>query len=397
MKRTIAIALAGFLMLGAGYQADAQVNLNALKNAAKQKAASAIQNAGRNTGNQNNNAASVHQTTTSQPTETVSQPVYNNNASPAPQKEQINLFPVHNVPCPWPMEKDDYDQNHGPVVEFVRKMGEMTYKGDMQALKDALVARAKEDSMEIARLKPHRLQMEMKHDMAFDTLERELKRLDYFYSMLGDYTTRLNFNGTVEMATGQATVQRIGVRLEKTTAWVMWDKNDKAIFYDMSGQPMFLEDEDMVYVDNALRQYIWVDLFLKGLEDKEYQKVDYIANLCFNCINEAKTNNSVDNIEFLPYPKGGALNSLAPKCLASAKKSESYADALAVVIEESSWTVDYDAFGQPIRRKVGGWVIKNTKYGKKAYRAQFSEDHMGGGKYGEVKLYGIGGGSHYVK
>ena len=108
-------------------------------------------------------------------------------------------------------------------------------------------------------------------------------------------------------------------------------------------------------------------------------------------------NTSVDNIEYHPYPKGGPLNGLAGKALASAKNNSSYTEAIAVVIDAPSWTVDYDALGNPIRRKAGGWVIKNTKYGKKAYRAQFSEDYMGGGSYGEIKLYGIGGDQHFVK
>ena len=238
--------------------------------------------------------------------------------------------------------------------------------------------------------------MNSEETMAYDKMEKELNRLDYFFSMLGNRTTRLGFNGTVNVETGQAQVNYIQASVNQTTVFVKWD-NDKEYFYNMSGDKCFLEDDDIDMIDRHIRRYYYVWNFLYGQEDHEFKEASYKASICYDCLKKARDNNNVDNIEFQPYPKGGPLNSLAPKALASAKLSSSYSEAIAVVIDAPSWSVDYDAFGQPIRRKAGGWVIKNTKYGKKAFRAQFSEDHMGGGKYGEIKLYGIGGESHYVK
>ena len=304
------------------------------------------------------------------------------------------IRPVHKVPCPQFMAKDDtYDSRMARA--FLERIGYIQDKEEIIRVGDSLKARAHEDSLELARLKP--LCMEMSHQdrMAYDELEQELKRYNGFLHALGDYSTRFYFDGKIADDMVGATVNNVSVRLAQTTTYARCD-NDKWYFYSIDGDKIFLEEEDLQYVYADIRRYSYIGFFLEGQTEKELREVYAKAGYCFEILRNAAGHNSVDNIEYQPYPKGGPLNGLAAKALASAKKSESYKDAIAVVIDAPQWTVDYN-LGNPVRRKAGGWVIKNTKYGKKAYRAQFSEDYMGGGKYGEIHLYGIGGGQHYVK
>ena len=49
-----------------------------------------------------------------------------------------------------------------------------------------------------------------------------------------------------------------------------------------------------------------------------------------------------------------------------------------------------------LRRKVGAWVIKQMPKCKRAFRCQFAQPFQGNG-YGELMLYGVGGGQFNIK
>ncbi|MBO4490110.1 MAG: hypothetical protein J5944_01980 [Lentisphaeria bacterium] len=107
-------------------------------------------------------------------------------------------------------------------------------------------------------------------------------------------------------------------------------------------------------------------------------------------------NNKPENVDYHPMPTPGKLNTLAPKALELARRSSSYADAIDVIIDADDWTVERNSAGIIQRRKVGAWVIKQMKNCKRAFRCQFAEPWQGSG-YGELILYGVGGGQFNVK
>lgn len=404
MKKSLSIIFAALLMLGIGTDASAQGGLGSLKNAVKKAAEKAVSTAVESQKSSNETKPDSKETSSSSPEDSRSKAPMTAlealQASAPVQKaaEVVNRLPEHKVPCPSFMAKDD-EWDHAMVRNYIERIGYISNSDLVKATSDSLAARAREDSLEIERLKPHRLQMSLKEDMAFDELENELKRYHTFLTCLGDYTTRLYFSGNVNVSTGSATIDYISVRVNRTTVYTKCDStDDNWYFYSISNDKTFLEDEDLDLVKADFRRYYYITNFLlAGQKEREFQEVSLKADYASRILLNAIEHNSVDNIEFHPYPKGGPLNGLAGKALASAKQSESYADAIAVVIDDQSWTIDFNALGSPVRRKAGGWVIKNTKYGKKAYRAQFAEDYMGGGSYGEIKLYGIGGDQHFVK
>lgn len=377
------------MLLGIGTDAYAQMSLGSLKNAVKKAAEKAVSSTVETV---EEKSESSKPTTALEALQAGAQ-----SQSTAKPSEAVNRQPVHKVPCPAIMAKDD-GWDHPAARQYIDRLGHITNSGTVEALRDSLRARVHEDSLEIERLRPEKLQMSLAEDMAFDELENEIKRYNTFLSCLGDYTTRLYFSGATDIDHGSADIDYISVRLEKTTVYAKYSSDKNWYFYSMSNDKVFLEDEDMEYVKADQMRYNYISkILLAGQKSRELRDVALKAGFSSSILLKAMKNNSVDNIEYHPYPKGGPLNGLAGKALASAKNNSSYTEAIAVVIDAPSWTVDYDALGNPIRRKAGGWVIKNTKYGKKACRAQFSEDYLGGGSYGEIKLYGIGGDQHFVK
>lgn len=102
------------------------------------------------------------------------------------------------------------------------------------------------------------------------------------------------------------------------------------------------------------------------------------------------------NVDYHPMPTPGKLNALAAEALEQARKNDSYKDAIGVVIDADDWTIEHNAAGVIVRRKVGAWVIKQEKDHKRAFRCQFAQPYNGNG-YGELILYGVGGGQFNIK
>jgi hypothetical protein len=95
-------------------------------------------------------------------------------------------------------------------------------------------------------------------------------------------------------------------------------------------------------------------------------------------------------------PKAGGMNaSMKAKALAAEKSK--FKDVLDVVVTSDSWTIEKTAAGVPIRRVIYGYSIGKTKDGKRATRVSWAEEYQGGGKYGSLHTYGVGGDSFYVK
>ena len=95
--------------------------------------------------------------------------------------------------------------------------------------------------------------------------------------------------------------------------------------------------------------------------------------------------------------KAGSMNkSLNAKVLKLAKEVKP--NVTKVVIENSSWTIDRNAFGTILRRKVLAWLVYTNDEGYEVANDHcFAEEYMGGGKYGSLKHYSVGVRTVYVK
>ena len=125
--------------------------------------------------------------------------------------------------------------------------------------------------------------------------------------------------------------------------------------------------------------------FSVGLNGVGTKAVNALSSHYLNGTGDYTVGRNVLNVEImcLLYERTGD-----ERLLALAKKSSSYADAIAVVIDADDWTIERNSAGIIQRRKVGGWVIKQMKRNKRAFRCQFAQPYTGRG-YGSLILYGV--------
>ena len=171
--------------------------------------------------------------------------------------------------------------------------------------------------------------------------------------------------------------------------------------------PVILDNDEM-YVANIARalirnialmyEYGTLDL-LKELfpNDKDQFERSYQTSLLYlDAVSKAINNNDKIEVQYKPMPKAGALNaSMKAKVLPIEKSITS--TVTDCVVTSDSWEVQRDAAGNIQRRVIYGYSIVQTKRGKQATRVSWAEDYLGGGKYGAVHSYGVGGGQFYVK
>lgn len=306
-------------------------------------------------------------------------------------KENASAAPAaaaHAAPLPWVMAKDDKGMPNEPVAKYIDALGRLSNSKEAGDLKKALEARAEEDRRIVAA-----------GGEGVWEAQQELKRYDSFLSELGQMTLVGFFEGTVDLEKNSVDFSSLRVRTPNSSVYVKCSAQDKKLyFYESNGARCFVEGDDLAMVVEAQRRYFYVSYFLEGQKDVTYRKNAAAAMTMFNYIRTAIENNSPDNIDFSPMPKKGALHAEhAAAALECAKKSQSYSDAVEVIIDADEWTIERNALGAIVRRKFGAWAIKQLPRGKRAYRAQWCQDHQGGGQYGKLRLFGVGGGQMYVK
>jgi len=309
-----------------------------------------------------------------------------------------NLDVKHSAPCPWVMEKMHRSDFEDKVSAYVKELGTITNSKLVGDFKKALLLRAHEDSLEYDRLKPNFPQMNESQSLAYHNLENELEQYHAFLCALGDLTVLPAFVGkaTLEGTIFDLEFESLRLWTTNSSVQVKYDGQDEKKYFYQGDDKVFLEEEDLTMAMNDVRRFFYVYYLLEGQKDPDLIKTAFTAKNCWIYGLEANDNNKPENITRYDAPQPGALNSISGAALASAKKSESYQNAAYVIIDADSWTIDRDGFGNIIRRRVGGWVIENTKYGKLAKRAQFAQNYDGG-SYGATELYGIGGGRMYLK
>ena len=300
--------------------------------------------------------------------------------------EEAKEKALHKVPCPWTMDPDSVsDSNRSKVQEYIKNLGKAD-PADVDSLKEQMKRRWYEND-EILKARGY--------DDVWNAPGREgkeLKLLQHFYSDLNQDVIVFHVDGTLTKNKKGMEFRSIRVDVGTTSYYIILDENSKMAFHTMGGDKIFVEDEQLPEVKEFHQKLANAKTLFEGIGSDDA----IICGMCYNFMSQALENNAPGNIGYRPYPKGGSLNSLAGKALAVIKKTDAYKDAIAVVIDADSWTIDKNAFGIPIRRKCGGWAIRNDKHGKRAYRVMFAEDYDGTG-YGALHMYGQGMGSHYVK
>ena len=289
----------------------------------------------------------------------------------------------HKAELPWAMEKEDRDR----IAKYVDELGRTTNSKLVGDFKKALEARAEED----------RRIVEANGDGA-DKAKDELDLYELFLDQVGYLPIVGFFNGDVDLEKNIVNFKEVRIRTSNSSVYVRMAEDQKLYFYEMNGARCYIEEKDIDAIKEARRRFYYVDYFLMNRENKEYRKNSAIARVLFDYIGKALANNAPENIEFAPMPRKGALHEqFAKEALATIKtQADNYKDVYDVVIDADSWQTE-TKFGSIVRRKFGGWGLKQLKHGVRAYRVQWCQDHMGGGNYGNLRLYATAGGSMYVK
>ena len=291
---------------------------------------------------------------------------------------------AHKAELPWAMAKEDRDA----IKKYIDELGRVTNSKQVGDFKKALEARAEED----------RRIVEANGDGA-DAAKEELDRYDLLLDQLGYQTLVGYFDGDVDLEKQIVNFKQLRIRTKNSSVYVRVDATDKKqYFYEMNGARCYVEGEDVKEIIEAQRRFYYVDYFLMNRENKEYRKNSLAARVMFDYIRKALANNSPDKIEFAPMPKKGALHEqFAKEALATiTTQADNYKDVYEVVIDADSWQTETN-LGGIVRRKFGGWGLKKQKHGVRAYRVQWCQDHLGGGKYAPLRLYATAGGNMYVK
>ena len=301
----------------------------------------------------------------------------------AAAKASLGASLAHKAPLPWPMEKEDRDR----IAKYVEELGQISNSKLVGELKDALEARAAED----------RKIVEAKVD-GWEKAQEELSLYNLFLDQLGHRTVVFDFTGDVDLETKMVNFKQVSIRTYNSTIYVRPAEDKKVYFYEANKARCFVEGKEMDAVNEALRRFFYVNYFLKDSEDKDFQKNAMAAGVIFGYIKQAVANNSPDKIEYAPMPKKGALHEqFAKEALQTiTTQSDNYKDVYEVIIDADNWQVE-SKFGGIERRKFGGWGLKKYKYGIRAFRVQWCQDYLGGGKYAPLRLYATAGGHMYVK
>ena len=425
--------------------ASAQLNINNLKNKAKeavkreatrakQKASATIINAvegnDKPAGKKNETVKTETNTTDQQATasksEKTSASIFSTSSASAVDAPAVveagPEVPELMTLAPSEYKEDATDRFMNQVVWDLRTLSQEEAK----ALADKLSARAEWDNEMLSDMDSGEKAMDRE---LFNKLENELSNWMYFYVKLGELT---NFYSSLTLkkdANGEWTYQdpkfttgMIEAVIPKGEERVLKDspsfrvlprEDGKYVFHDSSREPTYLDEDELEVARqdvNMMHNLAW--LFegfpiewcraanaTNGLGD-QFDKYHLQALAFVPSVQQAISLNSIDLLVFHPMPKAGGLNgSLKAKALAAEKSAKGKdQNILDVVVTSDSWEIQRDAAGNPVRRIAYGYSIIQLKHGKRALRVSWAEEHQGGGNYGGLHAYGTGaGGSFYVK
>jgi len=141
-----------------------------------------------------------------------------------------------------------------------------------------------------------------------------------------------------------------------------------------------------------LLKEMYTDKYHQDNFERSYQTCHFYLS----AVSQALGNNDKIEVKYEPMPRAGAMNaSMKAKVLPLEKAiTDKVVDC---VVTSDGWEVQRDAAGNILRRVIYGYSLVQTKRGKQATRVSWAEDYMGGGNYGTLHAYGVGGAKFYVK
>lgn len=141
-----------------------------------------------------------------------------------------------------------------------------------------------------------------------------------------------------------------------------------------------------------LLKEMYTDKYHQDNFERSYQTCHFYLS----AVSQALGNNDKIEVKYEPMPRAGAMNaSMKAKVLPLEKAiTDKVVDC---VVTSDGWEVQRDAAGNILRRVIYGYSLVQTKRGKQATRVSWAEDYMGGGNYGSLHAYGVGGAKFYVK
>ena len=295
-----------------------------------------------------------------------------------------NAALAHKAELPWVMAKEDREA----INKYIDELGRITNSKLVGDFKKALEARAEEDRKIVAA-----------NGNEAEAAKEELDRYELFLDQLGYQTLVGYFDGDVDLEKQIVNFKHLRVRTKNSSVYVRIAPDDKKpYFYESNGYRCLVEGEDGKLVAEAMRRFYYVDYFLKNHSEAALRKNALAARVMFDYIKKAFDNSSPAKIEYAPMPKKGTLhNEFAQKAFETIRsQSDNYKDVYEVIIDADEWQVE-TKLGGIVRRKFGGWGLKKMKWGVRAFRVQWCQDHLGGGKYAPLRLYATAGGNMYVK
>ena len=118
----------------------------------------------------------------------------------------------------------------------------------------------------------------------------------------------------------------------------------------------------------------------------EYQKAQVTHQYIFMA-----QKNSLAMQEKLPIPKDGMNNpTLAAQMLKLAQTKYPDMGIVKVVIRDADWTIERDALGKPLRKRIGTYIIRKSGDGYLMTDHSFAQPYAGDGKYNPTVHYAIG-------
>ena len=311
-----------------------------------------------------------------------------------------------------------YDATGQAISKFVWGL-RRTPNAEVRALAEKLTARAKYDREILAGMESE------KYEYDYDTkekLENEVANWTNLYTQLGQVASLLfsaefkqdnqglwYYEGTKLFLVGTSTtgVEASSADVKPGSNCLFTTRDNKTFFCDAGYQPIFASDDQVAMAKLDVNMMLNIAILFEGYPVEyrlanergvlatEYAQYYNRALSYAHTGQEAIAGNSIDNIEFKPMPRAGALNgSLKSQALAIEKAKG--ANRIDVVITSDSWEVQTNPLGTPIRRVIYGYSIVNTDAGKRANRVSWSEDYQGG-SYGKLHAYGVGTESFFVK
>ena len=296
--------------------------------------------------------------------------------------------------CPWVLAKG---VNQADIDKLVNNLGKMDHE-KTKAFAQQIDARAEYNKYMLENMKTG-------GPVPFDatiysTATEEKRNWETLYGKIlnkGDIYGPGNLRKTDQ---GWGTDAKIQIIIDTKNGIFVTVKDDKGMFCSLGGDGIYVDEEKMPLAKEAFTFNLNAATLLENFAQKQDNALERSYNralMAAKLIGEAIANNSPDNLEKRDRPKAGGMNG-AWKAKALALAKQKFTDVVDVIIVSDGWDVKTNALGVPVNRIIYGYVLTKDKAGTRAMRISWDQKHQGGGKYGELKNYGVASESpFYVK